>query len=125
MSEEEKKEVKENANGKEKQFMKLADYYSTSFITDAELKKLLLEKAIDENLLIHIMIHSEFGYVVESAARILSGVKDVNETNITSALITVSLSVKGYQTERQKRIAEMAKQRPDFGEVMQQRVKAI
>ena len=121
----EKEEVKKGASEKEKKFIKLANYHLTGFITDAELKKLVQEKVIDEKALIDIVLHSESSYVVESAARILSGIRKENGENITSALIIASLPVEGILTERQKKIAEMAKQRPDFLKIKEQLLKAV
>ena len=125
MGEKEEKEAEKDTNEKMAKFVQLARFYSAGFIDKKELLTMISGEEIDV-IILGQSLDSKFGYVSESAAEILTtmtSIKKVKGINITSLLIATSLPKEGYQSEVQKRIAEMARQRSDYGAVKQQLLK--
>ena len=102
-----------------KKFMALTNLHHAGFIDDAVLKTAVQEKKISEKTLIQALIQDKISYLYESAAIVLS---DMDGTDITFALMSAALP---GEFEVQKKIAEMAKRRPDYAKTLKRFLETV
>lgn len=109
----------EKKNAEMKKFVALTNLHHAGFINDAELKIAVQEKKISIETLVQALNQDKISYLCESAAIVLS---DTDGAGITVAFISAALP---GEFEWQKRIAEMAKKRPDCAEVLGRHIKTM
>jgi len=104
--------VEKKISVKMQDFIALTKLHHAGFIDDEGLKIAVEKKKISIETLVQALTQDKISYLCEGAAIVLS---DVDKPGITAAFISAALP---GESEVQKRIAQMAKKRPDYAETL-------